>query len=265
VAAIGFLTWNMAQSPAAWTWLLRTASTSGVQVALLQEAVAPPTAPSGVDLFPAPAAVEQWAITTPIDATGRRWASAVAVFDPQLHAEPIPVVPLQAARSGQLVISHPGQWRAIRIPNPSGRDLVMVSLYGLWNDIANYAVPSLHRAISDLTALLHRGDAVVVAGDLDVWREHGEWRAGYATVFDRLTAERLHFVGPTGNSPAADCACGAPDHCTHVPTFRRGQQRRWQTDFVFAARDVEVSCAVDANDGSRDVSDHAAVAGRIQW
>jgi hypothetical protein len=255
----------MRHSAAGWKWLYERAQRHGLQVALLQEAVPPPADVfADMNVFPSPAADDEWSIRTPIDATSRRWASAVAVFDPHLAVEPVTAIPLHAARSGELAISHPGQWRAVRVLEP-GRCLVMVSVYGLWNDVPSYAVPSVHRAISDLTPLLWSRDHALVAGDLNVWRGHGDWRAGYATVFDRLTAERMCFVGPAGTAPAPGCACGATDSCTHVPTFRKGDQRRWQTDFVFASSDTTVSCAVEPDDGSWEVSDHAAITGVIQW
>jgi len=66
-----------------------------------------------------------------------------------------------------------------------------------------YADASVHRVISDLTALIgsNHEHRVVAAGDLNIlygYGEHGSahWASRYDAVFNRMAALGLSFVGP---------------------------------------------------------------------
>ena len=66
----------------------------------------------------------------------------------------------------------------------------------------NIVDASVHRVISDLSLLIgkQRGHRILAAGDLSVLHGYGEndyWRKRYDTVFDRMKALGLPFVGPT--------------------------------------------------------------------
>ena len=143
---------------------------------------------------------------------------------------------------GHLSVVHPGQMAIAGLQNSAER-LLAVSLYGIWEWMKpnarsvddRYAVPSVHRAISDLTRLLFQrpSDTVVVAGDLNIWRDEGTWRARYQTMFDRFDAEGFAFAGPFG-----------ADGRSTVPTYaHRGHPPRHQTDFVFV-KGATASCTV---------------------
>src|SRR3954471_5061190 len=107
---------------------------------------------------------------------------------------------------GLVSVSHPGQLAAAEFTLEADSVLV-VSIYGVWewmvpqarsvND--RYAVPSVHRALSDLTRLFFENDRrIVVAGDLNIWRGEGQWAARYQTMFDRFEAEGFTLCGPFG-------------------------------------------------------------------
>ena len=111
-----------------------------------------------------------------------------------------------------------------------------------------YADASVHRLISDLSVFLsqQQDHNILVAGDLNVhgYGEAGNeyWASRYATVFSRLAALGLSFVGP--QAPAGRSADPWPDELPpaskNVPTYHTN----WQTpatctrqlDFVFASQ-----------------------------
>lgn len=254
VVRVRFLSWNMQHRAESWEWLWRRAPEEGVQVALLQEAAPPVMVPHGVRIHPAED--QHWSIRGAGVGTTRNWCSAVVCFDPELDFEAIVATPLVDARPGEIVSSHPGQWAAARIGGRSvPRAVTFISMYGLWIDVQNYAVPSVHRALSDCTPLFWGARPTVIAGDFNIWRGYGEWRSGYDSVFTRLDSEGFKLLGPYG-SPFPDCPCDHPN-CNHVATLRRGEHKRWQTDFVFGKSVGDMHCSVVED--SWTVSDHVAV------
>jgi hypothetical protein len=261
VVAVRALTWNMNHRPSAWQWLFD--NRDAFAVALVQEASRPPTLPDGVTVYPAGDASE-WRIQSPIDATARSWRSAVAVLDPTLVVDDLSGAPIQAAKTGQVVASNPGQWAAVRLRSIGPADLVLVSMYGLWDDIPahglrTYAVPSVHRAISDITPFIWGSrKRVIVAGDMNIYRGYGDWAKGYNTVFDRFRAEGLECRGPFGDAPLSDCPCGPTSECRHIATLRSRGMEHLQTDFVFSSRPLAKVTAHVVPDSWR-FSDHCAV------
>jgi endonuclease/exonuclease/phosphatase family metal-dependent hydrolase len=105
----------------------------------------------------------------------------------------------------------------------------------------------VHRLISDLSVLIgqqsrHR---IIVAGDLNILHGYGEdgsqyWASRYQTVFDRMEALGLPFIGP--QSPDGRQASPWPEELPkgsrNVPTFHSNRQApetaTRQLDFVFA-------------------------------
>ena len=92
-----------------------------------------------------------------------------------------------------------------------GRDpFVCVSMYSPWtrphaSTDSSWIVSdaSAHRIVSDLSALIGRQNdhRIVAAGDLNILHGYGDhgsayWAKRYETVFTRMKALRLPFVGP---------------------------------------------------------------------
>jgi hypothetical protein len=136
-----------------------------------------------------------------------------------------------------------------------------------------YADASVHRLISDISALIGRqvGHQIITAGDLNILYGHGEygnqyWAARYRTIFDRLEGIGLRFVGP--QSPDGRQALPWPDELPldsrNVPTFHHSRQTpataTRQLDFVFATTiaDRVRTCALNAPD-EWGPSDHCRV------
>jgi endonuclease/exonuclease/phosphatase family metal-dependent hydrolase len=111
-----------------------------------------------------------------------------------------------------------------------------------------YADGSAHRLISDLSALVGQqvGHRIIAAGDLNILHGYGEngspyWASRYATVFARMAALGLSFMGP--QFPAGRRADPWPDELpedsANVPTYHTSHQipatATRQLDFVFAS------------------------------
>ena len=105
--------------------------------------------------------------------------------------------------------------------------------------------------MSDLSALIGRqhGDRIVAAGDINILHGYGDhgsayWAKRYESVFTRMKALRLPFVGP--QAPNGRQADPWPDellkHSENVPTYRTNRQTPRtairQLDFVFASEGV---------------------------
>jgi exonuclease III len=195
--------------------------------------------------------------------------------------------PIVAAEYGGLAVSRPGTLAAASLQLPSGEDLIVVSVYGVWEvpDKSTgsnwiYADASVHRLISDLSFFIgqqtrHR---IIVAGDLNILYGYGEdgspyWASRYQTVFDRLSALGLVFVGP--QAPNGRLAEPWPDYelpreSKNVPTFFHSRQTpataTRQLDFVFASSGLRNRIQVTAlNDPAHwGPSDHCQVEIDIQ-
>ena len=108
-------------------------------------------------------------------------------------------------------------------------------MYGLWERPHRsrrsswiYADASVHRLISDLAVFVGQqgGQGVLAAGDLNILHRYGEngsvyWGARYATVFERMRAMGIPFVGP--QAPHGRCAepwpTELPSESVNVPTY----------------------------------------------
>ena len=249
MATITVATWNMHQQPPAWNYLGRLRDEHGVQVVLVQEAIPPAGPGPWAAITPHPEDKSLWRISVPPDSKRRNYASAVVLLDDGLSFHPQPATPLAVAGYGQFAASHPGQFAVAKVGLPDlGHPLVVVSLYGVWHQPSgNGAEATVHRAISDLTPLFLTEPRVVVAGDLNIFRNtNNEGQLRFDTVFTRLHAYNLRLRGPfrsSGSQPLQDCTCGqGADGCDHVETFRllRDNALPYQDDYVFASEALEV-------------------------
>ena len=111
-----------------------------------------------------------------------------------------------------------------------------------------YADGSVHRLISDISVFVGQqlGHRILAAGDLNILHGYGDhgsgyWASRYTTVFDRMRALGLSFVGP--QAPAGRRADPWPDELPrtshNVPTYYTTHQlpvtATRQLDFVFAS------------------------------
>jgi hypothetical protein len=177
-------------------------------------------------------------------------------LDQRVQLEWLPSRAIADAQDGDFAVSCPGTLAAAEVRDPdSGETFILVSMYGLWerphvSTARNwiYADASVHRLISDLSVFVGRqnGHRIIAAGDLNVLYGYGEhggkyWGSRYQTIFDRMSALGLRFVGP--QSPNGCQADPWPDELPResrcVPTYRTNRHRvetaKRQVDFVFAS------------------------------
>jgi hypothetical protein len=265
------LSWNMAHRETHWRDV--TADTE-VDVALLQEAVPPP---AGAVHETVPALSERW-VTAGAD---RRFCAAIARLSDRVNLKPIPMRRLGDAGPDELAVSLPGTLAAAEVTDASGEQIIVASIYGAWaSPIPSrlgswiYADASVHRLISDLSVLVasQRGHKILVAGDLNVLYGHGEggsdyWRSRYDTVFTRMTAIGLPFVGPQhpNGEQCTPWPAELPRNSKNVPTFRTRKtdpsSATRQLDFVFASADLVDRVCVRACNAVDDwgPSDHCRI------
>ena len=114
------------------------------------------------------------------------------------------------------------------------------------------------------------GHRIIVAGDLNILNGYGEngskyWGGRYETVFQRMKAIGLPFVGPqapTGGRQADPWPDELPPDSLDVPTFHHSRQTpataSRQLDFVFASHGLADELDVRAINAPEDwgPSDH---------
>lgn len=119
---------------------------------------------------------------------------------------------------------------------------------------------SIHRVISDLSLLIGKqnGHRIIAAGDLTISHGYGEdksgyWKDRYDTVFDRMKAIGLPFVGP--QYPHGRLADPRPQNMppdsinvpTYCKSFRTNPAAAYdQLDYVFASHSMADSVKVRA-------------------
>ena len=265
---VRIISWNIARSAVAWEWIA-----SGVldaDVALLQEAVAP-LVESDFRCFPGS---PDWSTA----GGSRRFTTAVVVLNSDLVAEPVAARPLSAAAPGDLGISRMGTISAVTVTTTAGEELVVASVYAPWEKPIEgswiVSDASAHRVVSDLSLLVGRqvGHRIIAAGDLNILNGYGEngsdyWGRRYSTVFDRMDAIGLPFVGPQqpNGRPAAPHPAELPESSRDVPTFRTRRDApetaTRQLDFVFASREIARRVRTRALNGPDEwgPSDHCRV------
>jgi endonuclease/exonuclease/phosphatase family metal-dependent hydrolase len=239
------IVWNIAHRAEAWRSLLDC----DADIALLQEAAAPPTdVARRLEVDPTP-----W--QTAGAGQNRPWRAAVVKLSNHVLVQWLATKQVSDALPEDLAVSRPGTLAAAIVTPSTGTPFVVASLYALWEKPHAttggswiYADGSVHRLISDLSALVGKqaGHRILAAGDLNILHGYGEggsayWAARYATVFSRMTALGLSFVGP--QAPAGRQAQPWPDELppesNNVPTYHTPQHTpataTRQLDFVFAS------------------------------
>ena len=238
---LSMLTWNCGERPDAWD----VAARDGLDVVLLQRA--PVSSP------PAGWRLVSWAPSGP-------WGTALAVRD-GVDADPVPLAPLDAAKSGQLGVSLSGSLAVALLRLPGEEPLHVASAYATWEDSLDgrwgYPDAAAHRVVSDLSALVGENEhRLVAAGDWNVTREGAEpyWQARYDGVFTRLDALGLALVGPFGPGGAT------------IPTYKEqdGSGAR-QLDFVLASRSLAGHVRTGVVEDMPWSADHRAVTIELGW
>ena len=252
--SVTIVSWNIGGRVQPW----RDLTGMNADVALLQEAGKPRSNVAKlIDVDPAP-----WR-TTGKDRDAP-WRTAIAKLSKRVQVEWIEAKSLENAAWGDFAVSRPGTLTAAHVTAPGIEPFVVVSMYSLWTSPhvstgSSWIVSdaSAHRVVSDLSAFIGRRDGhrILAAGDLNVlhgYGEHGDdyWASRYGTVFARMEALGLPFVGP--QHPDGRQADPWPDELPHesknVPTYYwnnpAGATR--QLDFVFASKGLADSLSVRA-------------------
>ena len=250
------VSWNVRRNPESW----RILAEMGADVALLQEAAEPPQDVAGrVDVDEA-----SWS-TAGTDAS-RPWRTAVARLSQRVTVEWIEARSLEDATGNDLAVSRSGSLAVAPVPAPEIEPFFAVSMYSLWSRphastgsswILSDA--SAHRVVSDLSALIGRqsGHSILAAGDLNILHGYGDygsryWASRYGTVFDRMGALGLPFVGPQAprGRQADPCPRELPEGSKNVPTYYTSSQTpetaTRQLDFAFVSRGLADSVRVSA-------------------
>ena len=254
--AVKIISWNMRHSIAPWQQLIGM----DADVALLQEACQPP-----LDLGRrVKVDYEPW--RTPGQDFQMPWRTAVVGLSKSVELEPIRAESLEYAKSRDFAVSRPGTLAAAYVTAPGIERFVVVSMYSIWmkphtSTGSSWIVSdaSAHRLVSDLSVLIgqQKGHRIVAAGDLNILHGHGEhgseyWAARYETVFARMEALGLPFVGP--QTPHGRQAEPWPDELppdsrnvpTYHPPMRSPATATRQLDYVFASRGMADSVRVRA-------------------
>jgi hypothetical protein len=265
------IAWNIARRDDAWRYLLD----SDVDIALLQEAAAPPPDVAGrLEVDPAP-----W--RTAGAGLNRPWRAAAVNVSKRVGVQWLVPNQIADAGPGELAVSRLGTLAAAIVTPCAGSPFVVASMYAPWEKpLATtgsgwiYADGSAHRLISDLSALVGQesGHRILAAGDLNILHGYGEhgsayWASRYANVFIRMSALGLTFLGP--QAPAGRRADPWPDELprksNNVPTYHTSHQTpataTRQLDFVFASAGLAEQVRVRALNEPCDwgPSDHCRV------
>ena len=253
--AVRLVSWNIAGSKAPWHQL----ADMDFDVALLQEAGRPPDElPRPIDVDPEP-----WR-TAGFAGWPRR--AAVARLSDRVDVEWIQPKSTEEAGPGEFAVGRPGTVSAAHVSAPGVEPFVAVSMYAIWEtphsstgSSWNVADASAHRIISDLSMFIgrHNDHRIVAAGDLNILLGYGlgnskYWAGRHATVFDRMEALRLAFVGPQApdGRQADPWPYDLPADRGNVPTYRMTGKSpataAHQLDFVFASGDMADSVRVRA-------------------
>lgn len=268
---IKIIDWNIAGRKEPWNHLLA----SNGDIALVQEATEPPKELNQrLEVDSAP-----W-LTSGVG-VHRPWRAAVVKLSKRVGVQWLEAKSLVDALPGELAVSRPGTLAAALVTTPNGEAIIVISIYAIWEEPHQvtgsnwiYADGSVHRLISDISAFIGRqsGHRVLVAGDLNILHGYGEkgntyWAFRYATVFERMSAIGLTFVGP--QSPNGRLAepwpKELPQKSNNVPTYYTNRQSpataTRQLDFVFASNNLVEHVHVRALNDPDDwgPSDHCRV------
>ncbi len=294
---IKVISWNIGKMRAPWRELIKM----DADVALLQEAapppddvvklldatLPPPEKPAILDIGPR----EAWdSHSWNVQEAGTlfdRWPMVVKLSD-RVEVEWFRQVGPTGwvTEHDQIAVSGIGTITAARVTPLDGstEPFIVASMYGRWIGVHptvkvgssfeyGYADGSVHRIISDLSAFIgnrnpqtHR---ILAAGDLNIAYGHGygdaHWAARHKTVFDRMEAIGMEFMGPQlpNGRQAETLAGGEPANSRNVVTFylpgmNPTTASNNQLDYVFASRGFHESIKVRALNGVEEwgPSDH---------
>ena len=249
MSCLKLLSWNMNQKASNW----QTVLDSGVDVAMLQEAKAPPA--DLADNFTFQQDLESAESKLP-------WRAIVAglVNTDKLDFTPIKTQSLGGSDPEALMVSRAGSLDAAFIKiRETGEEIIAVSLYSSWMSPIKqtgsswiFADASAHRLVSDLCGLIGQQSEhkIIAAGDLNILYGYGEykskyWGKRYNTVFDRMDALGFKFAGPQapeGGRQAEPWPEELPEDSLNVPTYHHNRQTpataSRQLDFVFASESI---------------------------
>ena len=270
MSLLTLISWNMQHQSLNWETVL----SSGADAALLQEAKPP-----------SPMLAKQMVMDIEDDHPAAKlpWRAAAVGLSKRIEFTPIPTQNLGEDDPNALMISRPGTLAPaiIRILE-TGEELIIVSLYSFWANPIKYtksnwiyADASVHRLISDLSALIGRpsGHKIIVAGDLNILYGYGDygspyWKRRYGTIFDRMSALGLRFIGPQapdGGEQATPWPAELPADSRNVPTFRTNKAKpetaTRQLDYVFASNSIADRLSVRAANSLEEwgPSDHCRI------
>jgi exonuclease III len=247
---IKIVSWNINKQPSLWNDVKLLKDNLQADVALLQEAPCPP---EGIQI--------DVCMTSPWRTAGanmkRPWRTVVVSLSEKVHLKAKPLKSIEESSWGEMSVSREGSLAVGEITlQDTGEVLMVASMYSAWEKPDTnpesswiYADASAHRLISDLSALIgrERGHKIIVAGDLNILYGYGEggnnyWKKRYETVFSRMEATGLKFVGPQapdGGVQANPSPAELPASSKNVPTFRPNrnlpESATRQLDFVFAS------------------------------
>ncbi len=253
---VKIVSWNMNESIVPWHEL----AGMDADVALLQEACEPPyDIKRRIDV-----GYQSWE-TRGQDAR-RPWRTEVVRLSDRVELERIDTRSLEYADPEDLAVSRPGTLSVAIVRAPGVEPFTVASMYSLrakphTSTASSWIVSddSAHRLVSDLSALIGRreGHRIVAAGDLNILHGYGRygdeyWAERYDTVFTRMEALGLPFVGP--QAPHGRQADPWPDELPadsrNVPTYhtplRSPATAERQLDYVFASRGMADSVRVRA-------------------
>jgi len=260
------ISWNIRQMDKPW---LELASDPSLDLALLQEARKPP---HGVTYEVVPARGSNWKMpryqrefrTAIVRLSDRvsmieRPTMGLALATELATTEPASAIPREMG------VSVPG---TITVADVTwGKEVfTCISAYVVWQTVLSdakspwiIADASAHRIISDISTLIAHRDRhrIIVAGDWNLMFGYGEfgleyWAGRYKTVFDRMKALGLRFVGPQAPNgrKAEPWPEELPKDSLNVPTFHSTKQKpataARQIDYVFASERIADRVSVRA-------------------
>ena len=269
------VSWNIAKRHTPWCELVGM----GADVALLQEAGPPPEGVGPLDIGPREAWDSHswnsdWWHGRGWKALFDRWPMVVKLSD-RVEVEWFKQVgPVWGGEPDEIEVSGIGTITAARVTPKDGsiEPFIVVSMYGRWMGThpsvktswnMGYSDGSVHRIISDLSAFIghenpnrHR---ILAAGDLNIPHGYGDggdpayWEARYRSVFDRMSAIGMEFMGPQvpNGRQAKTRATGEPADSHNVVTFYLPGKNpetgnNIQLDYVFASQGFHESVKVRA-------------------
>ena len=272
MSILKLLSWNMNQKVANWQAVIDSA----VDVAMLQEAKPPPKEIAESFIL------QQEPNSAESKLPWRAMIAGAAESD-SVEITPIKTQPLGGRDIEALMVSRDGSLAAAAVKiKDTGEEVIVVSMYSTWMSPIKqtgsswiYSDASAHRLVSDLSGLIGRqkGHKIIAAGDLNILYGYGEennlyWAKRYSTIFDRMDALGMRFVGPQapeGGRQADPWPKELPEESLNVPTFYHNRQSpataSRQLDFVFASESIAERVKVKALNREEEwgPSDHCRI------